>query len=343
MMKLGQYLHSRPDILPDDSIAPSLADLCVSFDTDDIAPPCVAGYFIDPEPFAAASIANIYRGFDLESGDEVVVKVKRAGVDDDVSDVCDSMQWWSRAAAFLDGPSLEMTLLIDDYTTWIRKEVDFVSERLNLDEFRGMRTAIVPIVRSGTPSNIVMSYEPSKPSMRRELAYSLMDAFIEQIAIYGKYHADLHIGNVGESVDGDLIIYDFASIRPFPQPHSIPPMLSAFLSGDPDELATIMLENGILIGPRRDAILFCAQLLSYMDERSDVETLAKAIISERIDVRPSKSMAAFLRAFALVEGTCRRIDPGFDTGRAIAQATISLSCDSRFHRRELARFVSGWL
>ena len=86
-MKLGQLLSSRPDLMPDvyieelsqlvDAVPPVpfaeieaviLADL-----GDDVFTT------IDPEPLAAASIAQTHRAL-LKTGREVVVKVRRPGI-----------------------------------------------------------------------------------------------------------------------------------------------------------------------------------------------------------------------------------------------------------------------
>src|SRR3984893_3646578 len=93
-IKLGQILSSRPDILPPDFIA-ELSHL-----QDRAAPLPVATVFqlidqglgrpanqlfawVDPEPMASASIAQVHRAR-LPSGEEVVVKVQGPGIEEQI-------------------------------------------------------------------------------------------------------------------------------------------------------------------------------------------------------------------------------------------------------------------
>src|SRR5437868_6965471 len=87
-IKLGQLLSSRPDLLPDVYIEElsklvDEVDAPVAFaDIDavvraDLGDDVFAS--IDPQPLATASIAQTHRGL-LQSGREVVVKVRRPGV-----------------------------------------------------------------------------------------------------------------------------------------------------------------------------------------------------------------------------------------------------------------------
>jgi ubiquinone biosynthesis protein len=344
MMKFGQFLRCRSDIIGSD-VAECLQDLCVSMDTDDIPPPRIEGCFIDDKPFAVASIANMYRGIDLDTGDELVVKVKRPGVDADIDNMCRNTERWITLLAPFEGVQhvADTSSMMRDYIEWIRREIDFPTERTNLQRFASMRSAKVPVVLqmpNDKPSNtIVMSYVPTVSNPSHQLAMALMACFVEQIAVYGSYHADLHPGNVGQHVDGELVVFDFASIRPFPVPVCIPDMLACFVLGDTYALADTMVKSGVLKGSMTDAVKFCEHLVTYMSTGSDVNQFMRGIIDEKIDVHPSPSMAAFLRAFALVEGTCKTIDPDFDTSTAIMFATDTLARDGRFHRMELVRLL----
>src|SRR5690242_11792235 len=86
-IKLGQLLSSRPDLLPDvyieelgklvDEVPPVPFEQIEPIIREDIGEGVFAS--IDPEPLAAASIAQIHAAL-LTNGLEAVVKVRRPGV-----------------------------------------------------------------------------------------------------------------------------------------------------------------------------------------------------------------------------------------------------------------------
>src|ERR671932_2015425 len=90
-IKLGQLLSSRPDLLPDvyieelgrlvDDVPPvPFADIQRVIEAE--LPPDLFAR-IDPEPIATASIAQIH-GALLTTGREVVVKVRRPGIEEQI-------------------------------------------------------------------------------------------------------------------------------------------------------------------------------------------------------------------------------------------------------------------
>src|SRR6059058_4773725 len=90
-IKLGQLLSSRPDLLPDvyiEELGKLVDDVpAVPFEeiSKVIAEELPADTFvrIDPEPLATASIAQIHTAL-LSSGREVVVKVRRPGIEQQI-------------------------------------------------------------------------------------------------------------------------------------------------------------------------------------------------------------------------------------------------------------------
>src|SRR5689334_8318292 len=87
-IKLGQLLSSRPDLLPDvyieelgklvDEVPPVPFDEIQAVIAAELPPDVFVR--VDPEPLATASIAQIHTAL-LNSGREVVVKVRRPGIE----------------------------------------------------------------------------------------------------------------------------------------------------------------------------------------------------------------------------------------------------------------------
>ena len=140
-LKLGQLLSSRPDLLPDvyidelsklvDEVPPfPFADVerVVREDVGD------AVVQLDPEPLAAASIAQIHAAL-LSDGREAVVKVRRPGIVEEVDLDLDLVR---SSVQFLENRSetaqlLQLRALADELEVHLRAELDFVEEANNTE------------------------------------------------------------------------------------------------------------------------------------------------------------------------------------------------------------------
>src|SRR4051812_9783803 len=146
-IKLGQILSARPDIVPADFIA-ELAQL------QDSAPPMPVELvfqliekglgkpshelfaFVDPVPLASASIAQVHRAR-LSSGEEVVVKVQRPGIEEQIKSDTDLLFYLAR---FLEGVIEETgiytpTGIVTEFRAAMMQELDFDNEARNIEEF----------------------------------------------------------------------------------------------------------------------------------------------------------------------------------------------------------------
>jgi ubiquinone biosynthesis protein len=134
-VKLGQLLSSRPDLLPDVYVEElgKLVDEVPPLPFDEIEPVIAsslgADVFvrIDADPLAAASIAQIHAAL-LKDGREVVVKVRRPGV---LEQVKLDLELLRRTVALLEGRSetarlLQVGALADELESHLLAELNFV-------------------------------------------------------------------------------------------------------------------------------------------------------------------------------------------------------------------------
>lgn len=141
-IKLGQLLSSRPDLLPDvyidelsklvDTVPPVPFEAIRTVIDEEIGLDKLAS--IDAEPLATASVAQIHAAL-LQSGREVVVKVRRPGVVEQVEVDLDLMR---KTAQLLEGRSataqlLQLRALADELEVHLRAELDFAEEANNAD------------------------------------------------------------------------------------------------------------------------------------------------------------------------------------------------------------------
>jgi predicted unusual protein kinase regulating ubiquinone biosynthesis (AarF/ABC1/UbiB family) len=232
-VKLGQLLSSRPDLLPDvyiDELAKLVDDAPpVPFDEirraidEELGPDVFTR--IDAEPLASASIAQVH-GALLKDGREVVVKVRRPGVMEQVELDLDVMRSTVR---FLHRHSetaqlLQLEALADELEVHLRGELDLSEEAHNTElvarivaEFAELTVARVihPYVTERVLVLERIHGEKVGPAhglsdeQARSLARAFFRAYIRQVTVEGVYHADPHRGNVLLTDDGRLALLDF--------------------------------------------------------------------------------------------------------------------------------------
>ena len=146
-IKLGQLLSARPHLVPAD-IVTELARL------QDRVPPVPVEQItaeieremqrpltqifakFEPEPLAAASIGQVHRAM-LDDGTDVVVKVRRPGIDETVET---DLGILAGLAELFDErwPSARVLLtdVVYEFSRVLRREMDFRLEAANIDRFR---------------------------------------------------------------------------------------------------------------------------------------------------------------------------------------------------------------
>jgi ubiquinone biosynthesis protein len=232
-IKLGQLLSSRPDLLPDEYIA-ELGKL-----VDEVPPvpfpeiervireelPAEAFVRIDSVPLATASIAQIHPAL-LSTGREVIVKVRRPGIEEQVE--LDLALMRSTAELFERRSEraqlLQARALADELEVHLRGELDFVEEANNAELIArilaGYDDLAVPEVIRPLVTERVLVMERVEgrkidaehglsDGRAEELARELFRAYVHQVTVEGVYHADPHRGNVLLTTDRRLALVDF--------------------------------------------------------------------------------------------------------------------------------------
>ena len=232
-IKLGQLLSSRPDLLPDvyieelgrlvDQVPPVPFAALEPVIHGDLGPDTFVK--IDPEPLATASIAQIHSAI-LKDGREVVIKVRRPGVVEQVELDLDVLR---STAAVAEGRSetarlLQVDALADELEAHLRGELDFLEEANNTDviaqvmeDYEDLR--VPSVIRPYATERVlvlerihgakVAGGHDLAPERARELARTFFRAYVHQVTIVGIYHADPHRGNVLLTDDHRLALIDF--------------------------------------------------------------------------------------------------------------------------------------
>jgi ubiquinone biosynthesis protein len=231
-VKLGQLLSSRSDLLPDVYIEElgRLVDEVPPTPFAEIEPVIrqeLGDVFarIDPEPLATASIAQIHTAL-LQDGREVVVKVRRPGIEEEVALDLELLRSTADAAEKRSGAArlLQLSTLAEEVETHLKAELDFEEEAGNaeligqiIEPYEGL---MVPRVIRPYVTERVLVLErihgekltkdhDVEPERAQDLARQLFRAYVHQVASEGVYHADPHRGNVLLTEDGRLALLDF--------------------------------------------------------------------------------------------------------------------------------------
>ncbi|RMZ55453.1 hypothetical protein APUTEX25_003577 [Auxenochlorella protothecoides] len=233
-IKLGQALSIRPDVLPPAAMVEmqKLCDKVPSFDSGiamamlstELGRPWTEVYAeLTPEPVAAASLGQVYKGR-LHTGEAVAVKVQRPYV---LETVTVDLYILRELGTFLRNfpkitARLDLVALLDEWAARFFEELDYIKEGQNglifADQMReDLPQVVVPRTFPEYTSRRVLTtswLEGEKLSQSRESDVgSLVNlgviCYLKQLLETGFFHADPHPGNLIRTPDGRLAILDF--------------------------------------------------------------------------------------------------------------------------------------
>ena len=169
---------------------------------------------LDSEPFACASIAQVYKAT-LQSGEEVVIKATRPGIEKVVSADIKLLKWIARLIETRTelGKRLHPVEIVNDYEQIIHDELDLLSEAANTSQlkrnFENSPSLYVPKVHWDFCSKRLMVMERihgipvadvgalnAQNTDLKKLAETGVDIFFTQVFDHNFFHADMHPGNI---------------------------------------------------------------------------------------------------------------------------------------------------
>jgi ubiquinone biosynthesis protein len=372
-LKLGQLLSSRPDLLPDvyieeltklvDEVPPfpfAEVDRAVREDVGD------AVVRLDPEPLAAASIAQIHSAL-LADGREVVVKVRRPEIVEEVERDLDLVR---SGVDFLENRSetaqlLQLRALADELEVHLRAELDFVEEASNTEliaqQLADYDDLVVPqVIHPHVTERVLVLERIHGEKLTREhglpeeragrLAADFFRAYIRQVTQAGVYHADPHRGNVLLTPDGRLALLDFGLLGRLDDETrtTLSLLLLAMAHNRSEDVAALLLslslttldsdEPGFVHELRRKLPRYHWRPLAGIRAGEALADLQRICL--RSGIRLPTSFALVGKTLSQADSIARTLDPSLDPIALIEEESLELMLSEAESRLEPEQLFS---
>lgn len=349
-IKLGQALSTRSDFMPPVYVAEftKLQDAAPPVPFDEICqvicaelghPPEEAFAEFDPQPIASASIGQAHAAR-LKSGEQVIVKVQRPGVEQLVEqdlEILNGMAEWASSHTHL-GRDYNLPALVEEFAYTLRNELDYQREVQNAlrfrHNFRDDSTIYIPNIFREFSTERVLTIErvggikvddlaglEAAGISRHEVAENSVRLMLREVFEFGFFHADPHPGNFFVQPDGSIALIDFGMVGNLSErlQESLLRIGLAVAQKDTGGLVEELFSLGVAGKRARQEVLErdLDHLLGQYADRSIEDLAAASVTGEVMEIArrhrlqlPS-DLLMLLRVVGMSELLGARLDPNF--------------------------------
>lgn len=349
-IKIGQALSTRPDLvrkefleelmLLQDQLPPFPNREAFALIEKELGQPVSDLYrSISPQPVAAASLGQVYRG-ELWSGETVAIKVQRPRL---ISKLSLDLVLIRKAALWF-GPFLplnlghDLSLIVDEFGTKLFEEIDYLNEGRNAERFAQNFAAFpevkVPKVYWQYASRRVLTLEwidGTKLTSAQCVVDGKKDpdalvrtgvvSGLRQLLEFGFFHADPHPGNLFAMPDGRMAYVDFGMMDQLDQAtketlvDSVVHLINKdyeLLAGDFVKLGFLTPETDIRpIVPALEAVFSEVMGVSVKDFNFQTITDQFSELMYDYPFRLPAKFALIIRSLVTQEGVALCLNPNF--------------------------------
>lgn len=352
LIKFGQMLGSRPDLIPDeyvavlsrlqDQIPPRPFPVIERQITRELGRP-LADVFsrFDREAIASASLAQVHKAT-LKDGRTVAVKVQYPGIWEVVRTDLDSIRFLLRILAALER-NLDFGPIIGEISRNVPLELDFINEGHNAElvaeNFAPRREIVVPHIHweYTTRRVLVMDFlEGIKITDVDALQAAGIDlqavshlvtgAYCEQLLLHGMFHADPHPGNLFVRPGPQLVMLDFGLCRKLDDQFRLgyAKLLNAMITGNAPEMVKAFRDLGFRVKHAEDPMPYLAMGRAFMESSApgrayadpDLVSEANARIAQAVRANPlveiPREFLLIMRVVGLLSGLGKHLDSRVD-------------------------------
>jgi predicted unusual protein kinase regulating ubiquinone biosynthesis (AarF/ABC1/UbiB family) len=247
MIKLGQFLSSRADLLPEraldvlsslqDEVPPAPFTHVVSLIETELGKPVDQVFsLLERKCTAAASLGQVHKAILASTGEEVAVKVQRPNIDQLVRMDLSTLKFviWVINRFVDTSEFIDLMGVYREFKRTVYEEIDYVTEAANAKRFHEMfkddPTIYIPRVYDDYTSRRLLVLEwingikindytalEAAGISRLEVAKRTVRAYFYQFFEEGFFHADPHPGNIfiqkGSGSTGPIIAFvDFGMV-----------------------------------------------------------------------------------------------------------------------------------
>jgi ubiquinone biosynthesis protein len=386
-IKLGQLLATRVDLFEPEWIAEfgKLQDSAPPSPYDGIqqqfieqlgAPPEQLFAAFDPEPLAAASIAQVHRAR-LADGSAVAVKVRRPGIRPVIEA---DLRWLMRLAELAESENPELRNfrpqeVVRQFEQSLQRELDFASECRNAEriaanfaaytdqdappgagpvivipqvywQWTGERVCVQEYI-DGIPGRDLAAADRAGLD-RKLLARRGANAVLKMIVEDGYFHADPHPGNVFYLPGNRIAFIDFGMVGRLTEQRrdQLIRLMLGLVQHEPERVADVMLDwtrdgDADEAGMQLEIQAFVDQYHGVPLKQLSLGAMLNDLVSILRDhhIALPADLALLIKAFITLEGMGRELDPDFDMAGA-AMPILERALRARYTPSAL--FRRGW-
>ncbi len=348
LIKIGQFLSSRVDILPEeytnelsklqDQVPPAPFEDIALRVTEELGPMNEVFSSFDRDPIASASLGQVHRAC-LQDGDCIVVKVQYPGIDKVIAVDIRTLKFVIRILGVL-YRNINLDVIYSEFSRIVHEELDYIQEGKNAEAFarnfaKNPKIKIPLVYWPFTTSKVltleylegikITDFEAIDRAGidRKEVGRVLAEAYAQMFFADGFFHGDPHPGNIFVRPGPEIVLVDFGMVDRIstPRKEGLRRAFTAIVDSDALNIVRALVDMGFipLTKDIQPLVHFVDKILQkYRDmpasefKAMDIDEIGDDIM-EALRLSPSiqipNDFILFGRVVGMLNGLGSRLDP----------------------------------